>query len=109
MMKKIFKAAQQPGFWSLTDSEIHTRILRYGIVVTEKIALDAISSAKATFFVFPEVPKRTGEYLVDLTISILLEERSLGNNIFSKAEQTLLFNQYSQYYIVSIYHRYMWV
>lgn len=84
MMKKIFKAAQQPGFWGLTDSEIHTEILRYGIIVTEKIAFDAISRAKALFFVFPQVPKRTGEYLVDLTISLLKEE-SLGNNIFSRA------------------------
>ena len=84
-MKSFLKAAEQPGFWSLTDSQIHTIILRYGIIVTEKVALDAISRAKALMFIFPTVPKRTGKYIVDLTISLLKDER-LGNNIFSRAE-----------------------
>lgn len=84
-MKSFLKAAEQPGFWSLSDSQIHTMIIRYGIIVTDKIALDAISRAKALMFVFPKVPKRTGKYIVDLTIALLKEER-LGDNVFSRAE-----------------------
>lgn len=65
---RFLKEASRPGFWSHSTDQIHTMVLRAGIIISSKEIEDEVSRARAAFFVLTP-PTITGDKVADIIIA----------------------------------------
>ena len=64
----FLRAASNPGFWAHNEDQIHTMVLRAGIIISAKEIDDEVSKARAASFVFTP-PTITGDRVADIIIA----------------------------------------
>lgn len=64
---RFLKEASAPGFWSHSADQIHTLVLRAGVLISAKDIDDEVSRARAASFVFTPA-KITGVRVADIII-----------------------------------------
>ena len=64
---RFLKEASNPGFWSYSVDQIHTLVLREGVLISAKEIEDEVSKARAAFFVFTPATI-TGVKVADIII-----------------------------------------
>ena len=64
----FLKAASNPGFWTHDEDQIHTMVLREGIIISAKEIEEEVSYARALFFVLTP-PRITGDKVADIIIA----------------------------------------
>lgn len=56
------------SFWGLSETQMHTLLLRYGVIISEREFAEEISHAKAAFFAY-NAPKYTENSVVNIMIA----------------------------------------
>ena len=64
----FLRAASNPGFWTHSEDQIHTMVLRAGIIISSKEIGDEVSRARAASFVLTP-PTITGDKVADIIIA----------------------------------------